>query len=98
MAIIASTIDTVKKLLPNYPIYNEIKGQTFLRLYGKFTGCSIEIMKNLRCADDAIIVPTKITDEFLKQNDFDYVVYPKTSRVKQENGIIECDLINKINC
>lgn len=45
--IIASTIDTVKKLLPNYPIYNEIKGQTFLRLYGKFTGCSIEIMKNL---------------------------------------------------
>ena len=58
----------------------------------------VEIMKNLRCVDDAIIVPTKITDEFLKQNDFDYVVYPKTSRVKQENGIIECDLINKINC
>jgi hypothetical protein len=45
--IIASTIDTVKKLLPKHSIYNQIKGQTFLRLYGKFTGCSIEIMKNL---------------------------------------------------
>jgi glycerol-3-phosphate cytidylyltransferase-like family protein len=58
----------------------------------------VEIMKNLRCVDDAIIVPTLITDEFLKQNDFDYVIYPKSNRVKQENGIIECNLNNKINC
>jgi hypothetical protein len=43
--IIASTIDTVKKLLPKYSIYNHIKGQPFLRLYAKFTKKSAEIMK-----------------------------------------------------
>jgi hypothetical protein len=43
--IIASTIDTVRKLLPSYPIYNYIEGQTFLRLYAKFTKSSIPILK-----------------------------------------------------
>ena len=43
--IIASTIDTIKKLLPNHSIYNHIKGQPFLRLYAKFTKKSGEIMK-----------------------------------------------------
>lgn len=33
--IIASTINTVRKLLKN-PIYNQIKSQPFLRIYGKF--------------------------------------------------------------
>ena len=42
--IIASTIDTIKQLLPNKPIYNHIKGQPFLRLYAKFTKKSAEIM------------------------------------------------------
>jgi len=43
--IIASTIDTVRKLLPSYPIYNDIEGQPFLRLYAKFTKNSIPILK-----------------------------------------------------
>ena len=43
--IIGSTIDTVRKLLPSYPIYNDIEGQPFLRLYAKFTKKSIPIMK-----------------------------------------------------
>lgn len=43
--IIATTIDTVQKLLPNHLIYNFIKGQPFLRLYAKFTKKSAEIMK-----------------------------------------------------
>jgi thioredoxin reductase len=43
--IIASTIDTIKNLLPGYAIYNHIKGQPFLRLYAKFTKKSAEIMK-----------------------------------------------------
>jgi hypothetical protein len=43
--IIASTIDTVRKLLPSYPIYNDIEGQPFLRLYAKFTKSSIPILK-----------------------------------------------------
>jgi hypothetical protein len=43
--IIASTIDTIRKLLPSHPIYNDIQGQPFLRLYAKFTKKSIPIMK-----------------------------------------------------
>lgn len=43
--IIGSTIDAIRKLLPSYPIYNDIEGQPFLRLYAKFTKNSIPIMK-----------------------------------------------------
>jgi len=43
--IIGSTIDTIRKLLPCYPIYNDIEGQPFLRLYAKFTKKSIPVMK-----------------------------------------------------
>jgi hypothetical protein len=42
--IVASTINTVRKLLP-MPIYNDIEGQPFLLLYAKFTKNSIPIMK-----------------------------------------------------
>ena len=42
--IVASTIDTIRKLLP-IPIYNDIEGQPFLRLYAKFSKKSIPIMK-----------------------------------------------------
>ena len=45
--VIATTITGIRKLLPNpiYPIYNDIEGQPFLRLYGKFSKKSIPIMK-----------------------------------------------------
>lgn len=43
--IVATTIDSIKQLFPRVSIYNEIKGQTFLRLYGKFSKKSSEIMK-----------------------------------------------------
>ena len=43
--IIGSTIDTVRQLLPSYPIYNDIEGQPFLRLYAKFTKSSIPFLK-----------------------------------------------------
>ena len=43
--IVASTIDTVRKLLPNYLIYDDIQGQPFLRLYAKFTKASIPVLK-----------------------------------------------------
>jgi hypothetical protein len=43
--IIATTINSVRKLLPEYPIYNGIEGQPFLRLYGKFSASSIPIMR-----------------------------------------------------
>jgi hypothetical protein len=43
--ILATTISSVKKLLPDYRIYDDIKGQPFLRLYGKFSASSIPILK-----------------------------------------------------
>jgi hypothetical protein len=43
--IIGSTIDTIRKLLPKYQIYNDVEGQPFLRLYAKFTKNSIPILK-----------------------------------------------------
>ena len=43
--IIATTIDAIRNLLPQHPIYNDIQGQPFLRLYAKFTKKSAEIMK-----------------------------------------------------
>lgn len=42
--ILASTIDTIRKLIPK-PIYNDIEGQPFLRLYAKFTKKSTTILK-----------------------------------------------------
>lgn len=35
--IIASTIDTVCRLLPTFKIYHQVHGQPFLRVYGKFS-------------------------------------------------------------
>jgi hypothetical protein len=47
--IIAPTIDGIKKLVPGAEdknsIYNQIEGQPFLRLYGKFSKNSIPILK-----------------------------------------------------
>lgn len=34
--VVASTIDTVRRLLPTFAIYNQVHGQPFLRVYGKF--------------------------------------------------------------
>ena len=43
--IIASTIDTIKNLIPNAPIYNDIKPNSFIRIYAKFSNESISIIK-----------------------------------------------------
>jgi hypothetical protein len=42
--IVATTISGIRKLLPN-PIYKDIEGQPFLRLYGKFSKQSIPVLK-----------------------------------------------------
>jgi len=48
--IVATTIDSIKQIVPGASsknsIYNEIKGQNFLRLYGKFSKKSSEIMRD----------------------------------------------------
>jgi len=43
--ILATTVDTVRKLLPKHKIYNDIIGQPFLRIYGKFSKECIPIMR-----------------------------------------------------
>jgi hypothetical protein len=42
--IVATTISGIRKLLPN-PIYKDIEGQPFLRLYAKFSKQSVPILK-----------------------------------------------------
>lgn len=43
--IVATTVTSLRKLFPSHPIYGEIEGQPFLRIYGKFAKQSIPIMK-----------------------------------------------------
>jgi hypothetical protein len=45
--IIATRINTVQKLLPEFKIYKEIHGQPFLYIYAKFNKKSSEIMSQL---------------------------------------------------
>ena len=52
--IVATTIDSIRHLLPR-PIYKNIEGQPFLRVYGKFTAKSASIMKEY--VKGTIIVP-----------------------------------------
>ncbi len=58
--IIATPIDKLKKLLPMTTIpsiYNEIHGQPFLRVYGKFAKSSCEILKGLITAQTVVSGP-----------------------------------------
>jgi hypothetical protein len=53
--IVATTIASIRKLFPNKQIYNDIEGQPFSRIYGKFTKKSIPVMKEY--VNGIIIVP-----------------------------------------
>ena len=44
--IIATTITSLLRLLPMFPFYKQIKGQPFLRVYGKFTKKSGHILEH----------------------------------------------------
>jgi hypothetical protein len=56
--IVATTIDSVIKMLPKefYPIYKQIHGQPFLRVYGKFSKKSTEIMSEF-AKSHVLVVP-----------------------------------------
>ena len=43
--IVATTITSLRELFPRHPIYREIEGQPFLRIYGKFSKQSVPILK-----------------------------------------------------
>jgi hypothetical protein len=47
VVVVATTITSVKRLFPKHDIYKQIHGQSFLRVYGKFSEESIPIMKEL---------------------------------------------------
>jgi hypothetical protein len=53
--IIATTIKSIVELLPGFPIYRQIHGYNFLRVYGKFSKKSIPIME--KYVPGYIIVP-----------------------------------------
>uniref|UniRef100_A0A6C0BAM7 Amine oxidase domain-containing protein n=1 Tax=viral metagenome TaxID=1070528 RepID=A0A6C0BAM7_9ZZZZ len=56
--IVATTIASARLLFPKDPIYKEIGGQAFLRLYGKFSKASIPIME--KYAKSSIVVKSPL--------------------------------------
>lgn len=52
--IIATEINGIQKLLPEYRIYNQVKSQPFLRIYGKFSKESARIMED-KCGHTTIV-------------------------------------------
>jgi Flavin containing amine oxidoreductase len=52
--VIATTIESVLKFMPDNPIYRQIHGQPFLRVYGKFSKLSTEIMK-AKCEKTTVV-------------------------------------------
>ena len=66
--VLATTVDTVRKLLPTYSIYHDIQGQPFLRVYGKFALGSRDAMREL-CTKTTVvngplqmIIPINVAD------------------------------------
>jgi hypothetical protein len=45
--VLATTVDTLRRLIPQLPIYRDIEGQPFLRVYGKFDKHSVGILKDV---------------------------------------------------
>jgi hypothetical protein len=102
--IIGTTIDTVQKLLPDYKIYNQIHGQTFLRVYGQFSKSSIPIISEY--VKTNTVVPTEIkkiipiTDDIymIAYTDNDDALYLKKKNVinnNSKNRNFYCRLIEK---
>ena len=89
---IATTIDSIKKLLKNPEqklIYNQIKGQPFLRVYAKFSGESKKIMKQF--VNITTIVPTSIYRIIPMSNDVYMVVYSDNRGANFMNNLINND-------
>ncbi len=73
--IIATTIDTVKHLLPKLSIYNNIKGQNFLRVYGKFDDKSTVIVNNIINSYTIVSGPIKKIIPINRDNGIYMIVY-----------------------
>ena len=101
--VCATTITGIRKLL-HYPIYKEIEGQPFLRLYGKFSKRSIPIMKHYVkgyiCVPGPLqkLIPMNPDDGIymIAYNDNNNTLALKNNlKNTKENRDLYCDLIEK---
>jgi NAD(P)-binding Rossmann-like domain len=103
--VIASTIDTVKRLLPKKDsIYDDILGQPFLRIYGKFTKASARIMAQYVPGQTVVQGPIHKIIPMNPQEGIHMIVYSdnkdakKLARYKEntaENREILCNYLEK---
>jgi hypothetical protein len=103
--IVATTIDSLRKLLPkSKDIYNQIKGQPFLRTYGKFSKSSIEIMKQY-CPSITVvpgplqkIIPINPNEGIYMISYCDNINAVKLNKLSDDNEVSRsrfCDILEK---
>lgn len=54
--IVATAVDTLRHLFPDHPIYQQIEGQPFLRVYAKFTPKSARLIQHKVGASGHLVV------------------------------------------
>lgn len=101
--IIATTIESLRHLLPN-PIYREIEGQPFLRLYGKFSKSSLPILKEYLQGYTIVPGPLQKIIPMNEEKGVYMIAYNDNNNTKkllpflentEENRDFFCDLIEK---
>lgn len=101
--IIATTINGIRTLLSNR-IYNDIEGQPFLRLYGKFDKKSISIMKEYVKGYTCLTGPLQKIIPINSDTGVYMIAYSDNKNALQlknnlkdtkENRIFYCDLLEK---
>jgi hypothetical protein len=91
--IIGTTITSLQNLLPNFSIYQQIKGQPFLRVYGKFTKESGKIMKHF--VPYQTIVPGPLHKIIPLKNDVFMIAYTDNQGATLLKDKIENNLPNR---
>ena len=105
--ILATTIDTITSLFPHISAYQEIKGQNFLRLYGKFSSASAIILKQYIKGHVIVSGPLQKIISMNKDEGVYMIAYSdgihatylkKYMENTQHNREILCDLISAALC
>ena len=91
--IIATTITSLLRLLPMFPIYQQIKGQPFLRVYGKFTKKSGQILEHF--VPYQTIVPGPLHKIIPLKNDVYMIAYTDNQGALALKDHIENTLTNR---
>jgi hypothetical protein len=97
--IIATTIETVSKLLPNLRIYNQVHGQVFLRVYAKFSN-PIPNLENYTIVTGPLkkIIPINIKDAVYMiayTDNKDAISLKKYTKNNLQNREYFCKLVEK---